>query len=116
MPVLQLAEPEQPRVSLRAMELAERDNTPSVDDDDFIADQPPEIPTAGDRNSASLAALSFTDTDPVEGAWRTVQRPAGRRPGGDEPGVLGLLPQRRLRRGLSELRAASRLPVHLRLR
>ena len=71
MPVLQLADTEQPSVSLRAMELAERDNTPSVDDDDFIADQPPEIPAAGERNSASLAALSFTDTDPAEGAAQT---------------------------------------------
>jgi hypothetical protein len=71
MPVLQLADTEPPRVSLRAMELAERDNTPSVDDDDFIADQPPEIPAAGDRNSASLAALSFTDADPAEGAAQT---------------------------------------------
>jgi hypothetical protein len=71
MPVLQLADAEQPSVSLRAMELAERDNAPSVDDDDFIADQPPEIPAAGDRNSASLAALSFTDTDPAEGAAQT---------------------------------------------
>jgi hypothetical protein len=71
MPVLQLSDAEQPSVSLRAMEVAERDNTPSVDDDDFIADQPPEIPAAGDRNSASLAALSFTDTDPAEGAAQT---------------------------------------------
>jgi hypothetical protein len=71
MPVLQLADAEQPSASLRAMELAERDNTPSIDDDDFIADQPPEIPAAGDRNSASLAALSFTDTDPAEGAAQT---------------------------------------------
>ena len=71
MPVLQLSDTEQPSVSLRAMELAERDNTPSVDDDDFIADQPPEIPAAGDRNSASLAALSFTDTDPAEGTAQT---------------------------------------------
>jgi hypothetical protein len=71
MPVLRLADAEQPSVSLRAMELAERDNTPSVDDDDFIADQPPEIPAAGERNSASLAALSFTDTDPAEGTAQT---------------------------------------------
>jgi spore germination cell wall hydrolase CwlJ-like protein len=71
MPVLQLSDAEQPSVSLRAMELAERDNTPSVDDDDFIADQPPEIPAAGDRNSASLAALSFTDTDPAQGTAQT---------------------------------------------
>ena len=71
MPVLQLADTEPPSVSLRAMELAERDNTPSVDDDDFIADQPPEIPAAGDRNSASLAALSFTDTDPAQGTAQT---------------------------------------------
>src|SRR5580692_8183428 len=71
MPKLQLADTEAPSVSLRAMELAERDNTPSVDDDDFIADQPPEIPAAGDRNSASLAALSFTDADPAEGAAQT---------------------------------------------
>jgi len=70
-PVLQLSDAEQPSVSLRAMELAERDNTPSVDDDDFIADQPPEIPAAGERNSASLAALSFTDTDPAERAAQT---------------------------------------------
>jgi hypothetical protein len=70
-PVLQLSDTEQPSVSLRAMELAERDNTPSVDDDDFIADQPPEIPAAGERNSASLAALSFTDTDPAAGAAQT---------------------------------------------
>jgi hypothetical protein len=69
-PVLQLSDTEEPSVSLRAMELAERDNSPSVDDDDFIADQPPEIPAAGERNSASLAALSFTDTDPAE---RTAQ-------------------------------------------
>ena len=67
MPVLQLSDAEEPSVSLRAMELAERDNAPSVDDDDFIADQPPEIPAAGERNSASLAVLSFTDTDPAEG-------------------------------------------------
>src|SRR6202035_5564206 len=71
MPVLQIADAERPSVSLRAMELAERDNTPSVDDDDFIADQPPEIPAAGERNSASLAALSFTDTDPAEGTAQT---------------------------------------------
>jgi hypothetical protein len=71
MPVLQLADTEQPSVSLRAMELAVRDNTPSVDDDDFIADQPPEIPAAGERNSASLAALSFTDTDPAQGTAQT---------------------------------------------
>ena len=71
MPVLQLSDAEQPSVSLRAMELAERDNSPSVDDDDFIADQPPEIPAAGDRNSASLAALSFTDTDPAQGTAQT---------------------------------------------
>jgi hypothetical protein len=71
MPVLQLADAEQPSVSLRAMESAERDNTPSVDDDDFIADQPPEIPAAGDRNAASLAALSFTDTDPAQGMVQT---------------------------------------------
>ena len=69
-PVLKLSDTEEPSVSLRAMELAERDNTPSVDDDDFVADQPPEIPAAGERNSASLAALSFTDTDP---AVRTAQ-------------------------------------------
>jgi len=70
-PVLQLSDAEEPSVSLRAMELAERDNAPSVDDDDFIADQPPEIPAAGEPNSASLAALSFTDTDPAEGAAQT---------------------------------------------
>jgi hypothetical protein len=70
-PVLQLSATEEPSVSLRAMELAERDNSPSVDDDDFIADQPPEIPAAGERSSASLAALSFTDTDPAEGAAQT---------------------------------------------
>jgi Cell Wall Hydrolase len=70
-PVLQLSDAVEPSVSLRAMELAERDNTPSVDDDDFIADQPPEIPAAGERNSASLAALSFTDTDPAEGTAQT---------------------------------------------
>ena len=70
-PVLQLSAAEEPSVSLRAMELAERDNSPSVDDDDFIADQPPEIPSAGERSSASLAALSFTDTDPAEGAAQT---------------------------------------------
>ena len=70
-PVLQLSDTEQPSVSLRAMELAERDNSPSVDDDDFIADQPPEIPAAGERNSASLAALSFTDTDPAERVAQT---------------------------------------------
>src|SRR5271169_4735141 len=70
-PVLQLSGSEPPSVSLRAMVLAERDNTPSVDDDDFIADQPPEIPAAGERNSAALAALSFTDTDPAEGAAQT---------------------------------------------
>jgi spore germination cell wall hydrolase CwlJ-like protein len=70
-PVLQLSDIEQPSVSLRAMELAQRDNAPSVDDDDFIADQPPETPAAGERSSASLAALSFTDTDPAEGAAQT---------------------------------------------
>jgi spore germination cell wall hydrolase CwlJ-like protein len=70
-PVLQLANTEPPSVSPRAMELAERDNTPSVDDDDFIADQPPEIPAAGERNSTSLAALSFTDSDPAEGTAQT---------------------------------------------
>src|SRR5580692_6169198 len=70
-PVLQLSDAGEPSVSLRAMEFAERDNTPSVDDDDFIADQPPKIPAAGDRNSASLAALSFTDADPAEGAAQT---------------------------------------------
>ena len=70
-PVLQLSDVEPPSVSLRAMELAERDNTPSVDDDDFIADQPPEIPAAGEKNSTSLAALSFTDGDPAEGTAQT---------------------------------------------
>ncbi|HMG81270.1 MAG TPA: cell wall hydrolase [Xanthobacteraceae bacterium] len=68
---LQLSETGQPSISLRAMELAERDNTPSVDDDDFVADQPPEIPAAGERSPASLAALSFTDTDPAAGAAQT---------------------------------------------
>ena len=71
MPALQLSDSEEPSVSLRAMELAERDNTPSVDDDDFVADQPPEIPAAGERSSASLAALSFTDTDPAEDTAQT---------------------------------------------
>src|ERR1700719_1255 len=71
MPVLQLSAAEQPSVSLRAMDLPERDNSPSVDDDDFIADQPPEMPAAGERNSAPLAALSFTDTDPAEGTAQT---------------------------------------------
>ncbi len=70
-PVLQLSDTEEPSVALRAMELAQRDNAPSVDDDDFIADQPPEIPAAGERSSASLAALSFTDTDPAEGTAQT---------------------------------------------
>ena len=70
-PALQLSDSEEPSVSLRAMELAERDNTPSVDDDDFVADQPPEIPAAGERSSASLAALSFTDTDPAEDTAQT---------------------------------------------
>ncbi len=70
-PVLQLSDTEEPSVSLRAMEVAERDNSPSVDDDDFIADQPPEIPAAGERSSASLAALSFTDTDPAEDTAQT---------------------------------------------
>ena len=70
-PVLQLSDAEEPSVSLRAMELAQRDNAPSVDDDDYIADQPPEIPTAGERNSAALAALSFTDTDPAAGTAQT---------------------------------------------
>jgi hypothetical protein len=70
-PVLRLSDTEEPSVSLRAMELAERDNAPSVDDDDFIADQPPEIPAAGERNSTTLAALSFTDTDPAEGTALT---------------------------------------------
>ena len=70
-PVLQLSDTEEPSVSLRAMELAQRDNAPSVDDDDFIADQPPETPVAGERSSASLAALSFTDTDPAEGTAQT---------------------------------------------
>jgi hypothetical protein len=70
-PVLQLSDTGEPSVSLRAMELAERDNAPSVDDDDFMADQPPEIPAAGERNSASLAALSFTDTDPAAGTAQT---------------------------------------------
>ena len=69
--VLQLSNSEEPRVSLRAMELAERDNSPSVDDDDFVADQPPEIPAAGERNPASLAALAFTDTDPTAGTAQT---------------------------------------------
>ncbi len=53
-PVLQLSDAEEPSVSLRAMELAERDNTPSVDDDDFVADQPPEIPAA-EREKFSFA-------------------------------------------------------------
>jgi spore germination cell wall hydrolase CwlJ-like protein len=70
-PVLQLSDTEQPSGLLRAMELAERDNAPSVDDDDFVADQPPEIPAAGEGNSASLAALSFTDTDPAAGTAQT---------------------------------------------
>jgi hypothetical protein len=70
-PVLQLSDTGEPSVSLRAMEQAERDNTPSVDDDDFVADQPPEIPAAGERSSASLAALSFTDADPAEGTAQT---------------------------------------------
>ncbi len=70
-PVLELADAEPRNVLLRAMTPAADDNARGVDDDDFIADdQPPEIPTAGERNSASLAALSFTDTDP---AARTAQ-------------------------------------------
>jgi spore germination cell wall hydrolase CwlJ-like protein len=49
------------------------DNARAVDDDDFIADLPPEIPVAGERNSgqASLAGLSFTGSDPAEGAAQT---------------------------------------------
>jgi spore germination cell wall hydrolase CwlJ-like protein len=70
-PVLQLADAEPRNVALRAMVPAADDNARGVDDDDFIADdQPPEIPAAGERNSASLAVLSFTDTDP---AARTAQ-------------------------------------------
>jgi spore germination cell wall hydrolase CwlJ-like protein len=70
-PVLQLADAEPRNVLLRAMTPPADDNARGVDDDDFIADdQPPEIPAAGERNAASLAVLSFTDTDP---AARTAQ-------------------------------------------
>ena len=43
-------------------------------------------------------------------------RPDRGRPGGDEPGVLRLLSEQRLRRGLPERAPQARLPVHLRLR
>ncbi len=71
-PVLQLADAEPHGAALHAMAPPD-DNARAVDDDDFIADLPPEIPAAGERNSgqASLAALSFTDSDPAEGAAQT---------------------------------------------
>ena len=84
-PVLRLADAEPQDVALRAIfqQVFSRqafsrqvmapadDDARGVDDDDFIADQPPEVPAAGERNSASLAALSFTDNDPAEGAALT---------------------------------------------
>ena len=51
-----------------------------------------------------------------EVARRAEARPDRGRPGGDEPGVLRLLPEQRLRRGLPERAPQARLPVHLRLR
>jgi hypothetical protein len=75
-PVLQLADTEPRSGALRGISrqvMAPADDGRGVDDDDFIADQPPEIPGAGERSSgpASLAALSFTDTDPAENAAQT---------------------------------------------
>jgi hypothetical protein len=75
-PVLQLAVAEPRSVLLRAISrqvVAPADDTRGVDDDDFIADQPPELPAAGERSSgqASLAALSFTDSDPAENTAQT---------------------------------------------
>jgi hypothetical protein len=75
-PVLQFADTEPRSVSLRAISrqvMAPADDTRGIDDDDFIADQPPELPAAGERSSrqASLAALSFTDTDPAENTAQT---------------------------------------------
>ena len=49
-------------------------------------------------------------------ARRGQARPGRGRAGGDEPRVLGLLSERRLRRGLPERASSQRLPVHLRLR
>src|SRR4029077_12769453 len=75
-PVLHLADAEPRSVSLRAISppvTAPADDTRGVADDDFIADQPPELPAAGERSSgqASLAALSFTDSDPAENTAQT---------------------------------------------
>src|SRR5579862_7419417 len=74
-PVLQLAEAEPPNAALRAlspraMAPAAGDAARTIDDDDVIADRPPEIPAAGERNSGSLATLSFMDIDPAQ---RTAQ-------------------------------------------
>ena len=49
-------------------------------------------------------------------ARRTQARPDRGRASGDEPGVLRLLSEQRLRRGLSERASQIRLPVHIRLR
>jgi spore germination cell wall hydrolase CwlJ-like protein len=74
-PVLQLADAERPDAALRAIFLQvmapPADDDARAVDDDFIADQPPEVPAAGERNPASLAALSFTDNDPAEGTAQT---------------------------------------------
>ena len=68
----ELTQAEAPSASLRAMEVAEPDDAPSIDDDDFAADQqPPAIPPTAEahaeRQPTELAALSFADADPADG-------------------------------------------------
>jgi hypothetical protein len=69
-PVLRLAE--QRSVPMHVM--APPDDDSSSIDDDFVADQPPEIPVAGDNGAAqtpALAALSYMEDDPAAGAAQT---------------------------------------------
>jgi hypothetical protein len=70
----------------------------------------PERQRAGQGGEVSRRSGLF------RGARRAAARAGGGRAGGDEPGVLGLLPGQRLQRRFSERQAFSRLPIYLRVR
>jgi len=75
-PVLKLVDTASPLAQLHAQTPVQGDTARAVDDDDFVADQPPEIPAPGEASASggptlSVAALSFVDSDPAEGAAHT---------------------------------------------
>ena len=69
-----------------------------------------------DAKERAKAEKCLAEAIYFESRGETEARPDRGRAGGDEPRVLGLLPEQRLRRRLSERAPLQRLPVHLRLR